>query len=113
MILPPGSRWKKRARDDFEQGNVKNFADEEAYIDYCRHNYELSSRPSSIEKLNDDLTARETVLTFDPSLLGSGYFAYCDENALYAKEYSDANNSRHPPAGPDHRRMEHPPTESG
>lgn len=44
---------------------MKNFADEEAYIDYCRHNYELSSRPSSIEKLNDDLTARETVLTFD------------------------------------------------
>ena len=34
------------------------------------------------------------MLTFDPSLLGSGYFAYCDENALYAKEYSDANNSR-------------------
>ena len=57
-------------------------------------NYELSSRPSSIEKLNDDLTARETVLTFDPSLLGGGYFAYCDENALYAKEYSDANRSR-------------------
>lgn len=90
----PWEQVEKACRDDFEQGNVKNFADEEAYIDYCRHNYELSSRPSSIEKLNDDLTARETVLTFDPSLLGSGYFAYCDENALYAKEYSDANNSR-------------------
>ena len=28
------------------------------------------------------------------ALLGGGYFAYCDENALYAKEYSDANSSR-------------------
>ena len=56
----PWEQVEKACRDDFEQGNVKNFADEEAYIDYCRHNYELSSRPSSIEKLNDDLTARDT-----------------------------------------------------
>ena len=85
---------EKESRDFFEQRYAANFTDEEEYIASCRHNYELSSRPSTIERLNDDLTARETVLTFDPSLLGGGYFAYCDENALYAKEYSDANSSR-------------------
>ena len=67
------SSWEqveKESRDFFEQHYATNFTDEEEYIASCRHNYELSSRPSSIEKLNDDLTARETVLTFDPSLLG-------------------------------------------
>lgn len=85
---------EKESRDFYEQGYATNFTDEEAYIAYCRHNYELDCRPSTIERLNDDLTARETVLTYDPSLLGGGYFAYCDENALYAKDYSDANNIR-------------------
>lgn len=89
----PWEQVEKACRDDFEQGNVKNFADEEEYIAYCRKNYERDCRPSTIEKLNDDLTARETVLTYDPSLLGGGYFAYCDENALYAKDYSDPNSN--------------------
>ena len=37
----PWEQVEKACRDDFEQGNVKNFADEEAYIDYCRHNLSL------------------------------------------------------------------------
>mgnify|MGYP004534086931 CR=1 FL=1 len=53
-------QMEKACRDDFEQGNVKNFADEEAYIDFCRHNYELDCRPSSIEKLNDDMVKNAT-----------------------------------------------------
>ena len=84
---------EKQCRSDFEQGYAGDFTDEEAYIDYCRHNYELDCRPSTIEKLNEDLTARETVLTFDPAVLGNATFGYCDENALYACTFAEDSTS--------------------
>lgn len=89
----PWDEVEKENRSFFEQGYVENFTDEEAYIDYCRHNYELDSRPSTIEKLNADLTARETVLTFDPAVQGNATFGYCDENALYACTFAEDSST--------------------
>lgn len=74
---------EKQSREFFEQGYAQNFTDVEAYLDYCRHNYELDCRPTTIEKLNDDLTARTTVTTLENRLPPETYFTYCDENALY------------------------------
>ena len=81
--VQPWDEVEKQSREYFEQGYAENFTDEEAYLDYCRRNYELDSRPTTIEKLNDDLTARTTVTTLEDRLPPETYFTYCDENALY------------------------------
>lgn len=91
--VQPWDEVEKESREFFEQGYAQDFPDEEAYIDYCRHNYELDSRPTTLERLSDDLTARTTVATLENQLPSETYFTYCDENALYTNGGRFGNTS--------------------
>ncbi len=81
-------------REQYKENN-QGYASEDAYIEACRITFEEYYAPSSIQVLNDDLTARTTVLTFTDEMrdLTELYFGYCDQNALYAAPNSTEQNT--------------------